>query len=61
MGKTKNNRKLSFGKAGNGIGVRLVLSVPELKKMGLTPENREVIIVYEEDRIIITPAKKNKD
>ena len=50
----KRNVKVTFGKAGNGIGARISLSVPNLKKLGITPENREVIINYEDNKIIIT-------
>ena len=52
----KKNKKVSFYKAGNGEAVRINLSVPELRKMGITSENREVVVIYEDDKIIIKKA-----
>lgn len=46
--------KVTFGKAGNGMGARISLSVPNLKKLGVTPEDRNIVIVYEDDKITIT-------
>ena len=50
--------KVFFGKAGNGVGAKLTLSVPLLKKMGITPENRDVKVIYDEERQTITIQKK---
>ena len=46
--------KVTFGKAGNGTGARISLSVPNLKKLGVTPEDRNIVIVYEDDKTTIT-------
>ncbi len=54
----KRTLKVSFSKAGNGIGARIPLSVPFLKKLGITQEEREVDIVYDEEKQIITIQKK---
>lgn len=50
---------VSFGKSGNGIGARIILSVPNLKKMGIDMNSRAVIIQYdfENEKIIISKEK----
>lgn len=54
----KRNANISFSKVGNGIGARVILSVPLLKKLGITQEEREVIITYDENKQNITIEKK---
>mgnify|MGYP001163099722 FL=1 len=54
----KRNANISFSKVGNGIGARVILSVPLLKKLGITQEDREVIITYDEEKQNITIEKK---
>ncbi len=49
---------ISFPKSGNGIGARIVLSVPLLKKLGITQEERAVIVTYDEENEIITIRKE---
>lgn len=49
---------ISFPKSGNGIGARIVLSVPLLKKLGITQENRAVIVTYDEEAETITIRKE---
>lgn len=49
--------KTIFLKAGNGLGARIGLSVPQLKRLGITPEDREIYITYDEDKIILTKDK----
>ncbi|WP_427043230.1 hypothetical protein HUW86_09910 [Fusobacterium sp. SB021] len=49
---------ISFPKSGNGIGARIVLSVPLLKKLGITQEERAVIVTYDEENGIITIRKE---
>lgn len=49
---------ISFPKSGNGIGARIVLSVPLLKKLGITQEERTVIVTYDEENEIITIRKE---
>lgn len=54
----KRNAKISFSRSGNGIGAKLPLSVPLLKKFGLTQENREVEVIYDEENQTILIMKK---
>jgi hypothetical protein len=55
----KREVKVSFGKAGNGIGAKISLPVPWLKKMGIFQEDRDVEMSYNEDthQIIISKRK----
>jgi hypothetical protein F3_00827 len=55
----KRKANISFGKSGNGTGARLILSVPNLKKMGIDIENRTVTVEYdfENKKIIISKEK----
>lgn len=50
---------ISFGKSGNGIGARIILSVPNLKRMGIDLENKKVLVTYDfkDEKIIITKEK----
>lgn len=50
--------KVSFSKAGNGMGARIPLSIPILKKMGITQDDREIELIYDEEKQIITIQKK---
>lgn len=43
--KTERKAKISFGKMGNGKGSRVNLSIPLLKTLGITEENREFLIL----------------
>ena len=54
----KRTLKVSFSKTGNGMGARIPLSIPFLKKMGITQENREVEVIYDEESQTITIMKK---
>ncbi|MEJ6467297.1 hypothetical protein [Fusobacterium ulcerans] len=54
----KREGKISFSRAGNGIGAKLPLSVPLLKKFGITQDEREVEIIYNEDNQTIIIKKK---
>jgi hypothetical protein len=49
------NSKVLFHKAGNGKAVKVNLSIPLLKQLGITEKEREVVISYdlENQRIII--------
>lgn len=52
--------KVLFGKSGAGsINTRICLPITDLKKMGVTPENREVIYFFDEEKkeMIIKKAK----
>ena len=55
----KRDSKISFSKSGNGIGAKITLSMPLLRKIGITPENKEVEVIYdeEEEKIIILKKK----
>lgn len=55
-------RKLnvSYSKSGSGsITSRLAIPIVDLRKMGVTPENREVTYIFDEEneQIIIKKAK----
>lgn len=53
----ENKKKnVSFYKAGNGEAARINLSIPALRKIGITKETKEVIVIYEDDRVIIKKA-----
>lgn len=53
----KRKANISFSKAGNGMGARIILSIPQLKKLGITPENKAVVVTYDIDKIIIEKEK----
>ena len=40
----KRNVRVSFQKSGNGRGARITLFMPWLRKMGVSEEEREVVI-----------------
>lgn len=47
----KRKLKISFGKSGNGyISPRLSLPISWIKDMGLSQENREVNVKYDETK-----------
>ncbi|ACV38884.1 MULTISPECIES: hypothetical protein [Leptotrichia] len=54
----KRNSKISFSKAGNGLGAKATLSVPLLKKFGINTEERNVEIIYDENKQEIIIRKK---
>lgn len=54
----KRTLKVSFSKTGNGMGARIPLSIPLLKKMGITQEEREIEIIYDEEQEVILIKKK---
>lgn len=53
---------ISYSRSGNGIGARLILSVPNLKKIGIDTENKAVLVKYdyENNQIIITKDTNEK-
>ena len=55
----RRDSKISFSKSGNGIGAKITFSMPLLRKIGITPENKEVEVIYdeEEEKIIILKKK----
>ena len=54
----KKEKNISFGKAGNGVGSKINLPMPWLKKMGITQEDRAVIVEYDEENQVITIKKR---
>ena len=55
----KREALIQFPKMGNGTGARINLSVPLLKKIGFSQEEREVEVLYDEEnqKIIIQKRK----
>ncbi len=51
--------KVSFGKSGSG-SVNTKISIPKkhLDEMGVSPDEREVLMSYDEEKKIITIQKK---
>lgn len=52
--------KITFGKSGNG-GINPRVSIPKsfLDKMKVTQEEREIEMIFDEEKMIITIAKKD--
>lgn len=52
--------KITFGKSGNG-GINPRVSIPKsfLDKMKVTQEEREIEMTFDEEKMIITIAKKD--
>ena len=59
----ERNLKVNFNKSGSGSYTpRLCLPITDLRKMKVTPENREVKYYYdEENEIMIISQKEIKD
>ena len=56
MNQLKDTRslKIIFGKGGSGsTTTRLTLPITYIKQLGITPEERDVIVELDEDKIII--------
>lgn len=54
----KGKKQISFYKVGTGMGARINLSVPALRNMNITSEDKNVSVTYKENEIII--KKENK-
>ena len=54
----KRNLNVSFYKAGNGTGTKITLPKPWLSKMGITKEEREVVLEFDEEKEVIILKKK---
>lgn len=54
----KREAKIAFSRSGNGIGAKLPLSVPLLKKFGINVDERSVEVIYDEEKQIIIVKKK---
>lgn len=52
----KRTLKVYFGKSGNGTGTTLRLPITLLRKIGVTQENREITLIYDDEKkaLIIT-------
>lgn len=50
--------KVSFSKAGTGMGAKLTLPIPVLRKLGITPEEREVELIFDEEKQVLEIRKK---
>lgn len=48
------NLNISFNKSGNGSYTpRIVLPISWVKEMGISPDNRQVKVIFENNKIII--------
>ncbi len=54
----KRETKVAFGKAGNGIGSKITLPMPWLKKIEISPENRGIEMFFDEEKQQIIIQKK---
>lgn len=54
----KRNLKVSFSKAGNGMGAKLTLPIPLLRKLGITQEEREIELIFNEEKQVLEIRKK---
>lgn len=54
----KRELKVSFGKSGNGIGAKLTLPIPFLRKLGITQEERDIELTFDEERQVLEIRKK---
>ena len=54
----KRNLNISFYKAGGTLSTRMNLPIPWVKKLGITPEEKAVEVVFDEKKETITISKK---
>lgn len=54
----KRDLKVSFAKSGNGIGAKLTLPIPFLRKLGINQEEREIELILDEEKQVIEIRKK---
>lgn len=54
----KRDLKISFGKSGNGIGAKLTLPIPFLRKLGINQEERDIELILDEEKQVIEIRKK---
>ena len=50
--------KVSFSKAGTGMGAKLTLPIPVLRKLGITPEESEIELTFNEEKQVLEIRKK---
>ncbi|MDO5788142.1 MAG: AbrB/MazE/SpoVT family DNA-binding domain-containing protein [Fusobacterium sp.] len=54
----KRDLNISFYKAGGTLATRLNIPIPWIKKMGLTPEERRIELIFDEEKEEIIIRKK---
>ncbi|MBM6875696.1 AbrB/MazE/SpoVT family DNA-binding domain-containing protein [Fusobacterium mortiferum] len=54
----KRDLNISFYKAGGTLATRLNIPIPWIKKMGLTPEERGIELIFDEEKEEIIIRKK---
>lgn len=54
----KRDLNVSFYNAGGGLGTKITLPKPWLKKMGVTQDNRKVELTFDEETQTIMICKK---
>ncbi|MDK2584237.1 AbrB/MazE/SpoVT family DNA-binding domain-containing protein [Romboutsia sedimentorum] len=56
--KEERNLKISFTKSGSGSeSTRVSLPIKWIRELGITPDDREVEVTLEDDKIIISKKK----
>ena len=50
--------KVSFFFFLTGMGAKLTLPIPVLRKLGITPEEREVELIFDEEKQVLEIRKK---
>lgn len=54
----KRDLNISFYKAGGTLATRLNIPIPWIKKIGLTPEERGIELIFDEEKEEIIIRKK---
>lgn len=55
----KRNLKVSFYKAGNGISTRVNVPIVWLRKLGISEENKEIELLFDEEKKCLILKKRN--
>lgn len=50
--------RISFCKAGNGKSARLVIPIPWLRTLGITQEQREIVLTFDNEKQEIKLTKR---
>lgn len=56
----KRELNISFGKAGTGKSARLVIPIPWLRKLEITEDEREVYLIFDEEKKQLIIKKREK-
>ncbi len=56
----KRELNISFGKAGTGKSARLVIPIPWLRKLEITEDEREVYLIFDEEKKQLIIEKREK-